>query len=804
MADNPFHIQMTPDGYQEKVSPDLVAGTWLCRGSQNMLVAPDGSVQTRKGLTLKGDRGDNTTSPLKWATTWDTNTGVSWPMRSRYNELQILYKNVWRTIANGFGGKVRFDTDPWWDKDELKDRLLLVNGQNTIWTWLGGVSEAYSGTTTTLTKKYVTARNGGGNNFVFNAANKTITATWADFVALGFQAGDVISVVGGASPNVGVYKIRTVTTTVLTLTADETIVDETNTGTISAPAGVTASIIGGGNLSATTAYYYKVTAIDAYGGETTASTEVSATTTSTALSIDVTWNQIDGVSGYNIYRSTTAGVYTSPSKLVTNGSTTYLDNGSVTTLKDGTPPGANTMGMFIAVRGKETWAAERFSSTGELSFMSNGIKYTYTGGFNTPTLTGITPNLPTITSGDIIYSPVLSRAPTGGDIPSVATYDVLMVNENQAWIGSSQRRDVFISKNSNFRDFGYTAGVRKSGEGGTIIIDGVIRSINVSEEGKVYITAGERYVYTAEFHSTTVGTTAGEEIKVKRIKTSQGGSANNTHAVTNTKNGLAYLSNEPSFDYLAQVELIDTQQQTPLSDPISGLVTRLDTRDVWSLYHLNTIFILFPAESTLLMYDVDRKLWQPPQFVAGNALSVIDSRVVVHSSINSNSFTLFDGGNDDGTPIGFRAVFNYRNGDLRAMYKTEDRYFVELRANQAAEGIVATVDLGYEGSVDSVSATIGASDGPPYVEEPTDAPGIGANPIGSVPIGGFYAATDQDDQLGTFVKIRRAIAITALGKEFFEQRFRIESDTLDTHFQLLAHGENMVQSPTYISNLIKE
>lgn len=803
----PFHIQTQPLGYQEKLAPDLINEnqTWLCRGSQNMLIAPDGTVQSRKGMTVCGDAGDSNTAPIKWADTWATNTGVERPMRSRFNELQVLYNSIWRTFSTGYGSSVRFDGDTWFDKNELKDKYLLVNGSNTIFSWLGGVTEASSATTTTLTKKFVTPRNGGGNDFVFNAAAKTIAASWADFVALGFQAGDTITVAGGGSPNAGEYQVRTVAAHLLTLSSDETISNETNTGAVTPPVATSAGVNTGGNLTATTTYYYKISAIDAFGGESLPSNEISATTTSTKKTALMLWTSVPGAIAYKIYRTTTSGSYVDPTLVITIGSDHYEDDGNVNPLLTGVPAAVNTMGMIIGVKGKETWAAERFATTGnDLSFMLNGVKYSYTGGYNSQTLTGITPNLPAVTSGDLIFSPVLSTAPTRGDIPGIGAYDTILVSENQAWIGSSHSRRVYVSRNNDYTRYDYTTSVRINGEGGTVTLDSELRSLDVSDQGEIHATAGLNDVYKISLISTTSGSTPGEEIKVDKIKHSQGQAAVNQSAVTNTKNGLVYWTSQPSIDYLTRVAQIETQQGDAISDDIKDLVERLDSTDVDANLYLDMVIFILPAESMMILYDTQRKFWQPPQLAAVSCSSIIGNRLVVHSSVDSNSYYMFDGLSDNGKPIAFQAVYGYRNGGEKADYKTADKYYVELRMNQATTDVVAAVDLGYNGAVSSPSATISVNDGSPYVDPPTSFGGIGTGPFGSKPIGGFYASYDDDPVLGSLSKVRRVIALPTLGSEFFEMRFRVSCDAAGAHFQILAHGDNMIESESVLSNLIKE
>lgn len=75
----------------------------------------------------------------------------------------------------------------------------------------------------------------------------------------------------------------------------------------------------------------------------------------------------------------------------------------------------------------------------------------------------------------------------------------------------------------------------------------------------------------------------------------------------------------------------------------------------------NVVWLLLPDESKLYGYDMRRKMWQPPQIIAGESLSVIDEQLIVHSSIKNESYIMFLGTNDTGSPIAFRVVPSYTN-----------------------------------------------------------------------------------------------------------------------------------------------
>lgn len=142
------------------------------------------------------------------------------------------------------------------------------------------------------------------------------------------------------------------------------------------------------------------------------------------------------------------------------------------------------------------------------------------------------------------------------------------------------------------------------------------------------------------------------------------------------------------------------------------------------------IWILLPNESLLLGYDMDRRLWQPPQVIAGNSLSIIDGWLAVHSSNKNESYQMFVGTNDNDLAFVQRAVLSYFNGGNRYEYKYADGYFVEAKVTPATDAINWTCKTGYRGSVATFTDTFGSADGEPYVDIPQTPSGFGGSPFG--------------------------------------------------------------------------
>jgi hypothetical protein len=83
----------------------------------------------------------------------------------------------------------------------------------------------------------------------------------------------------------------------------------------------------------------------------------------------------------------------------------------------------------------------------------------------------------------------------------------------------------------------------------------------------------------------------------------------------------------------------------------------------------------FPAEGLVLIYDMMRKLWQPPQTIPVSRFAIIGDEasgtaaLYGHSSVMNETYKLFVGTDDNGVAISQVARFAYNNGGTRGRLK---------------------------------------------------------------------------------------------------------------------------------------
>ena len=176
-----------------------------------------------------------------------------------------------------------------------------------------------------------------------------------------------------------------------------------NTATVNAPviSGVPSTT--GGSLAIGT-YYWVVTATTALG-ETTASNEITATTTTATSQNVVSWTAVPGATGYKLYRGTAAGVENKLINTIGSGATvTSTDSGAAGTTAS--PPTTNTAAIAVPTSVTATaLAANVAGAPGEN--LGDGTALYYK-------VTALTANGETSPSAEVTLTPTANQAVTVG------------------------------------------------------------------------------------------------------------------------------------------------------------------------------------------------------------------------------------------------------------------------------------------------------------------------------------------------------------------------------------------------------
>lgn len=376
---------------------------------------------------------------------------------------------------------------------------------------------------------------------------------------------------------------------------------------------------------------------------------------------DNTWTEIFSGSGWNRVR-TAVFWETAENKdllLIVKGDTDVVTwNGALATFASAT---TNT----ITLQGSETWAEKRFLITRDKKVMIGGTEYTYTGGETTTTLTGVTPD-PTSgghSVGDLIYQSPVTDSDT---VSSSYNINLIYSLRNQIWYGSETDHNVFVSANDDYTNLTIPS-PRTPGSPFDMILDAPPTGF-VAKKDVMFISAGSSLWYQVAYQLSA--DTANETLEVTLLDSSVLSSAINQELIVPIKGNIAYVSQEPELDVLERIENLDTPDARPLSDIVKTDFDSYDFTGGFGILYSNIIFISLPEEALVLMYDLKERRWQPPQELAISSFSIINEKIVGHSSEADISYYILTGDSDDGSAINAVARLAYRHYGYRFDQKT--------------------------------------------------------------------------------------------------------------------------------------
>lgn len=437
--------------------------------------------------------------------------------------------------------------------------------------------------------------------------------------------------------------------------------------------------------------------------------------------------------------------------------------------------------------GTATWnaAGAGFMTTG--SIVVNGTEYSYTGGANSDTLTGLA-GLPAIPVGTVVWQAVTTHANPAA-IDSFFINDLIGVEGNQVWLGSRTSRDVYISDDNDFTNF-TIPGTRAAGDPAVvrmdnyttkiITLDNTEQSASNSNLSAAIVCGGTSDFVKLEFRMSADNST--EVVKARKMKASNLSGVFGRGTICNTHQGVVYISNEPVMDFLDTVEMPDHQ---PISDIIKPNFDSYDFTDAHLLYLSRAVGVAIPREGIVLIYDLMRKLWHAPMYFAVPIarLGVLkDGSIIGHSALDSTTYKLFTGTNDLGGYIQFVVDFPYANKGDRASENKFSRYWTDGYITANGE-LVHTLKKGFAGSAGIETKTILGTD-VKTVQQP-GGDGLGQQPLGFNPFGG--APLEAQTNLLRLRVVKKFVATRQT-----EYKSQYEMDTLDGQFAIVAHGPEFI------------
>lgn len=485
------------------------------------------------------------------------------------------------------------------------------------------------------------------------------------------------------------------------------------------------------------------------------------------------WNKTEQISQL-LYVNGTPNIY------AWSGATAILDSAGTSTL---------------VIRGTDTWATKGFLTSGTTQLIIGTTTYTYTGGVSGTTLTGVTPSPSGLAGSTIVVQAPVAYPNVGGTTSIATTFknDLIASLNNQIWIGSNSNLQVYISKVDSFTNYGYST-PRLVGEGELITLDGSPTAFIVQEE-ELYISAGKDFWYQSKF--TMSSDNAKEDISVIPLKSLKGQAAQSQALLSKTKNKVFFVSYEPILDDFGRVtDNFFYPNTTNLSDPILNDFNSYDFTGGCCFYYRYFMYLAIPRSNVVRVYNMAKNYWEAPQIIPVQRFSIIDGKLIGHSSQTNESYNLFDGYNDNGQPIDAKAFFSYQNYGTRSNTKYFNEFYVEGYITENAQlnlGIQYEID----GNATTTAYTINGND-KQIVAIKNFQTSLGKKPLGKNPLGGYYSS---DPQTGMPPKFR--VIKVFPRTDFYEAQYAFQSYGLDYQWEILAFGP-LVSATMYGNNALKQ
>lgn len=491
--------------------------------------------------------------------------------------------------------------------------------------------------------------------------------------------------------------------------------------------------------------------------------------------------------------------------------------GTVTTTNlSGTPGSGATISITalqtastITKQGTNTWAQEGFyqGSTGK-SIVIGGTTYAYQTGYDTTTLTGVTPDPSTsgYVAGAIIHQ--LPQTLVLANLTSIlGTFKPTVCGcgrNNQLYLGSSTSNSLYISKVNTINDYSFTSPVRLVGEGDLIPLDSpptaIIPMEMRTDENAYDMWISEGMDRWAVIRSTLSADLTAEKLEHIRLKVSPLQGAKSANLVGKMKNHIMYIGNDNVANFLGFLSYEYVPSSTDFSYLIVDDMKSYDFTDGSIYYFENYVYVTIPKSGIVRTYNMTNQtqeenssykgiedvtgepwFWESPITYPISGFYTVNGVLHGHSYTTSESYQLFTGGNLNGQQIDVNATFAFDDHGDRTQNKTSNELWVEGYIKQNTN-ITASI-LGDLDSFQTSQTVSIAGNNLATVAYGSGAHALGKNPLGSQPLGGEQTSTSTLPAWFHVIK-------TYVASPSYLEQISFSSKGIDLQWELLSFGSN--------------
>lgn len=460
--------------------------------------------------------------------------------------------------------------------------------------------------------------------------------------------------------------------------------------------------------------------------------------------------------------------------------------------------------------GTDSWKAVGFSDTaGEKTVVINGTTYTYTGGETTTTLTGVTPDPSAEPTNSIVLQSVFTAANTP---TSTFKNDFIKIINNQVYAGSYTGLQIFMSQNTDFKNY-VVPTPQLDGSPGLFIMPDTAKGIGV-RKGNAHIGAGTgnwvEISFTLVSNNNII--TRQNKIDVKPVALGQAPYAH--EFIDAVGDNIIYLAQDQQVRALGDFNNLFVSGYPSLSQEIATELSEENFIGGGLRCIGEFVYVTAPdsgktylrQERSTLDYDgnvVSEKLWHAPFIWNITRIDSIDGTIVGFSNANPQIYQLWDTNqwhddspSDEPLPYTCILALGYRNASRRQGLNSFDKMYSEGYLT-AGTPLNLLVNYNYLGSKAQANAIVNSVDQPAYLQFPNP-DSLGDSSLGENPLGDVIVASGDADAIPKF----RCINSLPLTNSF-EYQPVFWSDATDARWEILAVGDNAdvaTDEPTFIIN----
>lgn len=456
----------------------------------------------------------------------------------------------------------------------------------------------------------------------------------------------------------------------------------------------------------------------------------------------------------------------------------------------------------------KSWAQAGFSSTsGEESIVINGVTYTYTGGTNTPTLTGVSPDPSGIANGiTAIQSVIFSEnTPAAG-----FNNDFIKVINNQAYVGSYSSVQVYISSSADFTNY-TIPDPRAPFDPSLVVLDGLAKGIGV-RQGNAYIGFGSGswaiVTFTNTTDPTTGATTQTQSVDIRPVANLQAPYAH--EFIDTVGDSLVYLAQDQQVRLFGDTNNLFTPAYPSFSQEIATELTFQNFKGGGLKCIGEFTYITVPQEGKTYLYQVRQsinalgnniaeRIWHSPFIWNVTRVDEINGTIIGFSNSNPQIYQLWgtDQYHDDSPsnePLPYECIFatSYRGEQRRQGLWSFDKAFSEGYLTPGTP-LNLMMNYNYNGALRAATVVVNSNQNPAYIFTPNtqSLPSLGDDSLGDDPLGDALnddGNNDNGNGLGNLVKFKRINSLNILN--VFEWQPVYNSFAVDAQWEILATGTN--------------